>query len=478
MAHKPSLLLLFLTGRLDPETIREHMPFVGKIFSWMGDQDLDYGPLLAVIALILILVGFLVFGVSAGNVFTVFIALIPLWLPIILFLLFFKKWMDTVGAIFSLGQGRTTLRIRLPQEVTKSPEAMEFVIAQIHNTANPDNFMQTYLQGKRPLPFSFEIASIGGEVRFYVNVPTKKTRDAFEANMYAQYPNVEIVEEAVDYASEVPVDYDKLGYEVFAVHMGKKQGGHMPIKTYYDYGLDKFPKEEEKVDPMTPMLEVMGGIKPHERIFVQILAISYRKSSFQNGQLQIGEGKNWNEASKKEINTILRRDKDTKLYKPPEGKEGQFGMATQTPGELNAVANIERNMNKPAYNTVIRWLYINTKGGFNGDLINPTIRMFSQFDGNTNGVGVRWRTDFDYKDFFPGKKKKQLMALKKQELKEYRRRVYSPKSGGDDYKIFTSEELATMFHLPGTVALTPTIDRVPSKRGEAPSNLPVGEFKQ
>lgn len=461
----------------EKEFYEKHVPLAKATFKWVNDQDLDYGPVLAAIAFLLIVVGFITFGVSVGNVFSVFVALVPIWLPIILFYLFFYKWMDTIGPMFSLNQGRTTLRIRLPQEVTKSPEAMEFVISQIHNTANPDNFMQTYLQGKRPLPFSFEIASIGGEVRFYVNVPTKKTRDAFEANMYAQYPNVEIVEEPVDYAAEIPVDYEKLGYEVFAVHMGKKKDSHMPIKSYIDYGLDKFPKEEEKVDPMTPMLEVMGSIKPHERLFVQIIALSYRRSSFQNGQLRIGEGPNWNDASKKEIDNILRRDPKTKLYKPPEGKEGAVGMATHTAGELNMVATLERHFSKYAYNTAIRWLYINTKGGFNGDLINPAIRMFSQTDWGMNGIGVRWRTDFDYKDFFPGKKKKELKALKKQEVKEYRRRVYSPKSGADDYKVFTAEELATIWHLPGAVALTPTLDRVPSKRGEAPSNLPTGELQ-
>lgn len=459
------------------EFYEEHVPLAKATFKWVSDQDLDYGPVLAAIAFALIVVGFVMFDVSAGNVFTVFIALVPIWLPIILFYLFFYKWMDTVGPMFSLNQGRTTLRVRLPQEVTKSPEAMEFVISQIHNTANPDNFMQTYLQGKRPLPFSFEIASIGGEVRFYVNVPTKKSRDAFEANMYAQYPNVEIIEEAVDYAAEIPIDYEKLGYEVFAVHMGKKKDGHMPIKSYIDYGLDRFPKEEEKVDPMTPMLEVMGSIKPHERLFVQFIAISFRRSSFQNGQLRIGEGPNWNEKSIEAINKMMNRDPKTKAPLGFKGTDEGGQMAMLTTGEREGIAVLERHSSKYAYNTAIRWLYVNTKGGFNGDLINPAIRMFSQTDWGMNGIGVRWRTDFDYKDFFPGKKKKELKALKKQEVKEYRRRIYIPKSGGDDYKIFTAEELATVWHLPGQVAITPTLDRVPSKRGEAPPNLPIGELQ-
>lgn len=387
--------------------------------------------------------------------------------------------MEVVGMAFSLNQGRTTLRIRLPQEVFKSPEAMDFVIAQIHNTANPDNLMQTYINGKRPLPYSFEIASIGGEVRFYVNVPTRKSRDAFEANLYSQYPGVEVIEEEVDYAAEIPLDYAKKGYEVFAAHMGKKRESYLPLKTYIDYGLDKFPKEEEKVDPITPMLEVMGSIKPHERLFVQIIATSFRPASFLNGQLKIGEGPSWNAESKKFINQMMNRDPKTRLPKgrQAEDDEGGFVNVALTSGEKDLISAVERQSSKYAYNTAIRWIYVNQKGGFNGDLINPVIRMFSQWDA-ANALGIRWRTDFDYKDFFPGKKKAALKALKKQELKEYRRRVYLPKGTGDHPKIFTSEELASIFHLPGQVALTPTLDRVPSKRSEAPSNLPTGELPQ
>lgn len=460
------------------EFYEEHIPGAKSTLKWIEAQDIDIGPMLAGIAFSLLLIGFLIFGVSAGEVFSVFFALTPVWLPIILFYIFFSKWMDMVGSAFSLNQGRTTLRIRLPAEVTKSPEAMEFVISQIHNTANPDNLMQTYLQGKRPLPFSFEIVSIGGEVRFYVNLPTKKTKDAFEMNLYAQYPGVEVIEEPVDYMAEIPVDYQAAGYELFAAHMGKKRDEFLPIKTYIDYGLDKFPKEEEKVDPMTPMLEVLGSIKPHERVYVQIIATSFRPSSFQNGQLTIGEGPSWNVGAKDFINKMMNRDPKTRLPKGKVRDDGEDRLdVALTTGEKDLVNAVERHSGKYAYNTVIRWIYVNKQGGFNGDLINPIIRMFSQFDG-ANALGIRWRTDFDYKDFIPGKKKKALKSLKTQELVEYRRRVYAPKSGSDGYKIFTAEELATIFHLPGSVAMTPTLDRVPSTRGVAPSNLPIGDLPQ
>jgi len=39
--------------------------------------------------------------------------------------------------------------------------------------------------------------------------------------------------------------------------------------------------------------------------------------------------------------------------------------------------------------------------------------------------------------------------------------------------ILSVEELATLYHFPGREASTPAIVRVPSKKAEAPSNLPV-----
>lgn len=40
--------------------------------------------------------------------------------------------------------------------------------------------------------------------------------------------------------------------------------------------------------------------------------------------------------------------------------------------------------------------------------------------------------------------------------------------------VLTVEELATLYHFPsGDVASTPTLPRLPSKKAEAPSNLPV-----
>ena len=425
------------------------------------------GPVLAILGLIFMQFVFRVMGIDPGPVLAILIGLTPIWLPVVLFSLAYYFWIEYVRLAFTINQGRVTLRVRLPQEVTKSPEAMERVLSQIHNVQSPDNPYQSWVDGKTPQTFSLELVSIGGEVRFYVNVPKKKTKDAIEAQLYAQYPGVEIVEEMIDYTAEI--DWDPEQYEIMSFHMGKSKDQEFPIKTYIDYGLDKMPKEEEKIEPMAPMLEQLASAQRHERIWVQILIKPHTKKGFKQGYLR--ETPSWEGKVMAKIDEIMGRQ--------PGKKVGPAEMEEQprlTMGEKDLVTAMERNAGKYAYETAIRWMYITEAGKFNGDYISPMLRSFSEYDViGRNAIAPRWRTDFDYKIFSDPSGKRQV-KMKKNELKEYKLRDYTPVADGssDKPKVMTTEELATMWHLPGSSVVTPTIDRIPSTRSEAPANLPTG----
>ncbi|KKT77801.1 MAG: hypothetical protein UW75_C0054G0007, partial [Parcubacteria group bacterium GW2011_GWF2_44_8] len=311
------------------------------------------GPLMLVLGLLVFIYLLNLMSVDPGPIFSVMVALTPIWLPVTLFYLTFDRWMYYVQNKFAANQGRSTLRIHLPQNVFKSPEAMESVISQIHNVNSPDNLMQTYLDGKHPLTFSFELVSFGGEVRFYINVPTKKTKNALEAQLYAQYPGIEVVEEDIDYTDEIPWDPER--YEYMAFHMGKKEDEIFPIKTYIDFGLDKLPKEEEKFEPMAAMLEQLGKVKPHERVWIQILAVPHVKKVFKNGHLT--ESPTWDKKAIAKINEMLKRDQ-----RPDPDSETFERAPMLTMNERDTIAAIERNIGKYAYEVGIRWLYITEKG--------------------------------------------------------------------------------------------------------------------
>ena len=240
---------------------------MGDLFKAM--LGIVMAPILIVAAFFVMRYTFNTMGIDAGPIVSIMIAITPLWLPFVLFFLAFDKWMEYTHAKFRVSQGRTTLRIKVPAEIFKSPEAMENVLAQLWMIKSPDNLMQTYLDGKRPLIMSLELVSIGGDVRLYINCATKQVKNVVEAQLYAQYPGIEVVEEEFDYTAEI--SYDESKYDMFSLHMKQKGAEVFPIKTYIDLGMDKLPKEEFKLDPMAAMIEHLGTVKPHERLWVQFL---------------------------------------------------------------------------------------------------------------------------------------------------------------------------------------------------------------
>lgn len=427
------------------------------------------GPLFFVLGLGVMIFALSLMDVNLKPIITVVVILSPIWLPVVFFYILYEQWMGYVRTKFKVEQGRTTVRIKLPQEILKSPEAMESVFAQIHNPNGSDNLRQAYVDGKHPLVSSFELVSHGGDVRFYANIPKKKIKNALEAQLYAQYPGVEVVEEPIDYAAEVTWNPESM--DLMSFHIVKKDDEVIPIKTYIDFGLDRMPKEEEKFEPMAPLLEHLGKAKPHERLWLQILCTPHAKKNFKTGDLQ--ESGTWEAAGKKKINEIMGRNDDRT------GPEESENRPIITMNERDTATAIERNVSKYAYSVGIRAMYITLdKTRFDGEMIGPMLKSFAQYDIlGRNGLGVRFKTEFDhtwYQDRSGAKQK----ALKKNELEAYKKREYDPAGDADKPKVLSVEELATIYHLPGQSVVTPNLTRIESTRREAPANLPVGELPQ
>jgi len=427
------------------------------------------GPLILFIGIGMMYYVFSILNIDLQPIISVVIAASPIWLPLVLFYVLYEQWQGFSHAKFAFDNGRVTLRIKLPQEVFKSPEAMESVFAQIHNANGADNLWQAYVDGKHPLVSSFELVSIGGDVRFYANVPRKKIKNALEAQLYAQYPGIEISEELVDYAAEVKWNPEE--WALMSFHVVKKSEDVLPIKTYIDWGMDKLPKEEFKFEPMAPLLEHLGKAKPHERLYVQILCTPHVKQDFNSGSMR--KTSTWEGQAAAKVNELMGRDKK-KL-----GEEETESRPVLTMAERDTIGAIERNVGKYAYEVGIRAMYITKPDKFDGEMIGPMLKSFSQYDIiGRNGLGVRAKTEFDHA-WFQDRSGKKQEKLKKDELEAYKARTYeeSDKKGkADATKIMSVEELATLYHIPGSVVVTPNLSRVESTRKEAPSNLPTGNY--
>ena len=114
------------------------------------------------------------------------------------------------------------------------------------------------VDGKCKPFFSLEIASLEGSVKFFIYTPQKFKAD-IEANLFGQYPDVEI-HEVQDYVALAPYLHERKDWEMAGCTYSLTKPDPYPIKTYVDYGLDSTQtKEEMKSDPISSVIEYMGA---------------------------------------------------------------------------------------------------------------------------------------------------------------------------------------------------------------------------
>ncbi len=387
----------------------------------------------------------------------------PVWGLVLAVYLAFRYWFIYKQQEWIRAQDSLLLEIRLPNEILKSPALMEVVIQSMHQSG-VGSFTDVYLKGRVRAWFSLELVSEGGKVHFYVWMH-KKWKGTLENALYAQFPQIE-VHEVPDYALPFRYDPAKYKYGKFS-HLVLTKPDAYPIKTYIDYGLDRDPKEEYKNDPIAPVLEFLGSLKPGEHAWIQIMIRAHAKEGLKYNRFFVKP--DWKKAVDAEIKKIAKEAK----FKTPEDKGGDSKFLSE--GQKETIAAIERTVEKAAFDTMIRVAYFAEEAVFNANNIGGILGVLKQFSSQTlNGFKPSWY-DFDYpwQDVF-GKKDK----TNREGLAAYQRRSFfhEPYKNLHDDKSFilTTEELATLYHFPSSmVAATPTLARIPSKKAEAPANLPV-----
>lgn len=410
--------------------------------------------------------------ISANFVFA--IKWFPYWGPVLLAYILWGTWLKYVQAHYRANQKWIMLEIKVPKEVNKSPVAMEIMLNSLYQGGRGE-WWDWYWKGRVRDWFSLEMVSLEGHIKFFIRtLPGYK--NLIESQIYAQYPDVEIYE-VPDYTRYV--DYHGLGseWEMFGGEYKLAKPDPYPIKTYVDYGLDKEGiKEEFKIDPMTSLIEHLGSIGKGEQFWIQFLLKvpenSYRKKD--------GTFGTWKDEGKAEINKIMKRDEKT-----PEGWQKLY---MTTKGEQEAVAAIERSMSKFGFECGIRAIYIAKKENFDGRQAKALGGLFRPFaSGTLNSIGYLnqsigpdfpWQNYITFEDFILlpriflkkgaryAKKRKEMFDAYKHRSWFYLPRKLKP-------FILTTEEIATIYHFPGGVSQTPTFGRIPSRKSEAPINLPI-----
>jgi len=361
------------------------------------------------------------------------------WIPLSLILLYLA-WRNFQNAeIRSIGPVESTLLIlEIPKANDKSELAAEQLFASLHGILRDKlelrrtNGVQEHL--------SFEIASVNGQIRFYVWVP--KTLQGFiEGQIYSQYPSVQIHAADEDYTS-----HERDHRVIYTNEITLSESEFLPIKTFQSF----------EVDPLAGITGTLAKLETTgEELWVQVLVRPIADE--------------WHKASDRWIQTVRGTNPFNALFggqgfdmrwfatffealwKPPEQSMSESGEKILSDREKTRITEAEKKATKLGYQVKIRLAYLG-ESETNAKLqMQAIVGTFKQFNStNLNGFKSAGGT------------------FSKDALAEYRARLFNDKG-----YILNIEELASVFHLPHTNVETPNIVWASSKTAEPPSKLPI-----
>lgn len=305
----------------------------------------------------------------------------------------------------------TLLQIALPRDNEIKIDAAEQLFASLASIQKSGRFAWR----KRQPHLSFEIVGLPGDIRFYVWTPNK-LRDLVEKQINGAYPEADItpILEGKNDSTRIGGEYNifsKEGKVAFA-SFSLKSSPYKPIKVFKDLA----------VDPLSAITSVMAKMTEGEGIAFQML-ISPAGSKWKK------MGKSYLSKTKK-----VESNPDTAHYST----------------DAKELEGIENKIHKPGFNTVIRVVVSSTSEEMAESHLANVKSALSQFDGSNSFKKNKHRfkglfmTDFIYR--------------------------YMPMRGQTG--ILSSEELATVFHLPNKSVTTPNIHWVTSKRAPASGSVP------
>jgi len=357
------------------------------------------------------------------------------WLPIVL-VLAFLTWrnhqrIDAVKAIESV-----LLVLEIPKANDKSELAAEQLFASLHGILRDKDELKLNAGIQEHL--SFEIASVNGQIRFYVWVP--KTLQSFvEGQIYSQYPTVQIHSADEDY-----VTHERRHSVIYTSEIALSTSEFLPIKTFQSF----------EVDPLAGITGTLAKLESTgEEVWVQVLVRPIADDWHKASDKWIKSVKNGNPYafltgdgfSLKWLGGLFAA-----LWKPPE--QGGITAAKElSERDKTRVSEAEKKATKLGYQVKIRMAYLGESN------VNAKLRMqaivgtFKQFN-STNLNGFRMTSS----------------SFRKEDLAKYRARLFI-----DQGYILNIEELASVFHLPHTNVETPNIVWASNKTAEPPAKLPL-----
>ncbi|MBP9821402.1 MAG: hypothetical protein KBC98_00745 [Candidatus Pacebacteria bacterium] len=405
-----------------------------------------------------------------------------LWVPAVALIFTWDWWIEYVNKAYLAKLKWILLEIKIPREVHKTPQAMELVLNALYQSGGVGNPYAKFWDGKLLAWHSLEIVSIEGSVYFFIRTEAR-FKNLIENQIYAQYPQAE-VQEVDDYTKFVPSYAPDNGWEYRGLELKLVKEDWIPIKTYVDYGLDSkglMLEQEQRIDPITPFIEFMGSLGKGEQFWYQIII---RAGAGRFGVDAKGKDKDWQKEGRAALDKLMDGYASTEITEEKKNEKGEKekkvlkkvgGYKNLPPHLKEQVDAAERNLSKYGFDFGIRAMYIAQKDKFNG-MRNPPefLSVIKQFNSpNLNGFAPQNITEgFDY--WWEDWNNVRHIARRKKLFKKFVNRAwfYWP-DGQKPAGTLTTEEVATIFHFPGSVSTTPTFERIEARKAEPPANLPI-----
>ncbi len=365
----------------------------------------------------------------------------------------------------------TVVQVRVPKENESGPIVAEQIFATLHGIETKFSFFQK-LRGYSSENVSFEIASIGRSIKFYLAFPST-LRNLVEGQIYAQYPDVEI-EDCPDYAGNGAFLNNAVGTELSFL-----QPDVFPIKRYAQFE-DKVTKT--MIDPIAGITSALVKFDdPLDQAWVQIVVTPLPdkwRITFTKCVKILNKGVfgnvDW-------VKSLYARAYTTRKLWPKivffpvycifwiQGMAANAGVDILKENQNDDVESLtsrahERESDidaaidkvvRPLFEATIRIVYVpKSKSLEKGKVkLREIVGAFKQFNfPHLNG--------FQMGDIIQGKPI----------VNSYRKRIIR------DGLILNNEELATVYHMPNLLVKTPTIFWVQSRKLEPPADLPGEEL--
>jgi len=386
------------------------------------------------------------------------------------------------------------LEVTPPKEVLVPLKAMEDVLTVIWPSLYaPPNFREIWAEGVSDDPnfMSFEITGIEGTIHFYIRIESAM-RASVESAFYAHFPDLEI-REVSDYTTQVPQNVPNEEWDTYGEDFILGREAPYPIKTYekfFEPQGEKISAEEKRIDPIASLLEQLSKLGPGEQYWLQFLI----------GSVDAKEEPHFEEKAKKIIAKVahfpekkvltfwdytVKTIRDLALGPEKEGDSYEWKelKATEdsterelllTPGEREILTEVETKLKKPIFRTVLRGVYTAKRENWKGAHKILARSYFSHFQTqNLNhirfSVATRPKTKYFFRKSIPFIRSKRM-------FRNYVLRFtpFFPNMERETC-VLNTEELTTMFHFPTKITgmALPMLQKVESKKGGPPPNLPV-----